>query len=116
MNDMEKLKATLKEFNSARNWEQFHSPKNLSLALCSECGELAEIMRWLTEEQSDNLTTEQQANVEEELADIFIFLTTLADRLNINLIDAANRKIQSNEQTYSVKSSHSNALKQSKNK
>lgn len=116
MNDMEKLKATLKEFNSARNWEHFHSPKNLSLALCSECGELAEIMRWLTEEQSDNLTTEQQANVEEELADIFIFLTTLADRLDINLIDAANRKIQLNEQTYSVKSSHSNALKQSKNK
>ncbi|MFO1348015.1 MAG: nucleotide pyrophosphohydrolase [Pseudomonadales bacterium] len=100
MNDLDAIKKKLCQFAHARDWDQFHSPKNLSMALAGEAGELLELFQWLTEEQSKNLTVEQYHAVEEEVADIFIYLLQLADRLDINLLDAAQKKMAKNEIKY----------------
>ena len=102
MNDLNEIKEKLREFAMARDWDQFHSPKNLSMALAGEVGELLELFQWLTEEQSNNLSREQRAAVEEEVADVFLYLLRLADKLGIDLLSAANNKIIINEQKYPV--------------
>ena len=98
--DIDQLKLRLREFAAARDWDQFHSPKNLSMALIAEAAELVEHFQWLTEEQSVNLTSEKRAEVATELADIFIYLIRVADKLDIDLIQAANDKIAHNEEKY----------------
>lgn len=100
MHELDKLKLQLRQFAADRDWDQFHSPKNLSMALIVEAAELVEHFQWLTEEQSVNLSASKLKEVEEELADIFIYLVRSADRLGINLIEAAQQKIQKNEQKY----------------
>lgn len=102
MNDLDEIKEKLRQFALARDWDQFHSPKNLSMALAGEVGELLELLQWLTEEQSKNLTREQRKAVEEEVADIFLYLLRLADRLGVDLLEAAKSKIIINEQKYPV--------------
>jgi|SRR5690606_13096307 len=102
MNDMDEIKEKLRQFAMARDWDQFHSPKNLSMALAGEVGELLELFQWLTEEQSNNLSREQRAAVEEEVADVFLYLLRMADKLGIDLLSAANNKIIINEQKYPV--------------
>lgn len=102
MNDLNEIKEKLREFAMARDWDQFHSPKNLSMALAGEVGELLELFQWLTEEQSNNLSREQRTAVEEEVADVFLYLLRLADKLGIDLLSAANNKIIINEQKYPV--------------
>lgn len=102
MNDLDKIKEELRQFALARDWEQFHSPKNLSMALAGEVGELLEVFQWLTEEQSKNLTQEQRKAVEEEVADVFIYLLRLTDRLDVDLLEVAKKKIIINEQKYPV--------------
>ncbi|MET0105268.1 MAG: nucleotide pyrophosphohydrolase [Sedimenticola sp.] len=97
---LDQLNRRLLEFAQARNWEQFHSPKNLSMALIAECAELVEHFQWLTEEQSLNLQDEKKEEVTLELADIFIYLIRCAERLDIDLVEAAYRKIEINEQRY----------------
>jgi dCTP diphosphatase len=97
---LDNLNARLKAFAQARDWEQFHSPKNLSMALIAECAELVEHFQWLTEEQSRNLPAEKRDQVALEMADILIFLIRAAERLDIDLIDAAERKIAINESRY----------------
>ena len=82
--------------------EQFHSPKNLSMALAGECGELLEHFQWLSEAQSASLEAEKKVAVGQELADILIYLIRLAERLDIDLIAAAETKIALNEQRYPV--------------
>ncbi len=99
-NELEDLKVRLADFASRRDWDQFHSPKNLSMALIAEAAELVEIFQWLSEEQSQNLSAKQQTASEQELADIFIYLIRIADKLNVNLYDAALKKININEQRY----------------
>ncbi len=99
---LDNLNARLKAFAVSRNWEQFHSPKNLSMALIAECAELVEHFQWLTEEQSMNLPSEKQEEVALEMADILIFLIRAAERLDIDLIEAAERKIEINESRYPV--------------
>lgn len=109
--DLNGLKIRLREFAEARDWNQFHSPKNLSMALSVEVAEIAEIFQWLTEEQSQDLPEHKLAEVEAELADTLIYLIRLADKLNIDLIRAALNKIEINEQKYSVDKAKGNAKK-----
>jgi dCTP diphosphatase len=98
--DLDEIKSKLRQFALARDWDQFHSPKNLSMALTVEASELLERFQWLSEEQSNNLTVEQLQAVEEEMADVFLYLLRLADKLNINLLRAADDKISKNELKY----------------
>jgi len=100
MNDLDDIKEKLRQFAQARDWDQFHSPKNLSMALAGEVGELLELFQWLTEEQSKNLTQEQRKAVEEEMADVFLYLIRLADRLSVDLLKVAKNKMIINEQKY----------------
>lgn len=100
MHELDKLMLQLRQFAADRDWDQFHSPKNLSMALIAEAAELVEHFQWLTEEQSASLSAPKLKEVEEELADIFIYLVRSADKLGINLIEAAQQKIQKNEQKY----------------
>ncbi|EGV52869.1 nucleotide pyrophosphohydrolase [Candidatus Endoriftia persephone] len=94
------LNQRLKMFAQTRNWEQFHSPKNLSMALIAECAELVEHFQWLSEEQSYQLPPDKHDAVALEMADIFIYLIRCAERLDIDLIEAAQRKIEINEARY----------------
>jgi len=96
----DRLIQRLRDFARVRDWDQFHSPKNLSMALIVEAAELVEHFQWLTEQQSSQLPPEKLAAVEQELADIFIYLVRIADRLGVNLVDAAWRKIEINERKY----------------
>ena len=99
---LDDLNQRLKAFAQSRDWEQFHSPKNLSMALIAECAELVEHFQWLTEEQSMNLPDEKREEVSLEMADILIFLIRCAERLNIDLINATHRKMDINEVRYPV--------------
>jgi NTP pyrophosphatase (non-canonical NTP hydrolase) len=97
---LDTLGARLLEFARARDWEQFHSPKNLAMALAGEAGELLEHFQWLTEQQSQTLDPDKRRAVAHELADILIYLVRLAQRLEIDLIAAAEEKIAINEVRY----------------
>jgi dCTP diphosphatase len=94
------LQQRLAEFAAARDWEQFHSPKNLAMALSVEAAELVEEFQWLTEEQSRVLDAERRERVRLEIADVFIYLLRIADRLDIELLAAARDKIELNERKY----------------
>jgi NTP pyrophosphatase (non-canonical NTP hydrolase) len=99
---LDALNRRLVAFARARDWEQFHSPKNLAMALIAECAELVEHFQWLTEEQSYALPPDKREAVALELADILIYLMRCAERLDIDLLDAAQRKIALNEARYPV--------------
>jgi len=96
------LQKRLKAFAVERNWEQFHSPKNIAMALSGEAGELIAHFQWLTEQQSYELDDKTRQEVSLEMADVFIYLMRLAERLDINLIEKAYEKIEINEQRYLV--------------
>ncbi len=100
MPPLEALKERLRGFARERDWEQFHTPKNLAMALIVEVAELVEHFQWLTGPQSLALDPEQRAAVEQELADILIYLIRLADRLGVDLEAAAWRKIEINARKY----------------
>ena len=100
LESLEALKTRVRAFAQARDWEQFHSPKNLAMALIAEAAELVEHFQWLTEAQSYALDKDKREQVALELADIFIYLVRLADRLDIGLLEAAERKIALNELRY----------------
>ena len=97
---LNKLKADLRGFANKRDWDQFHSPKNLSMALIAEAAELIEHFQWLTQEQSSNLSADKLKEVEQELADILIYLVRISDKLGIDLIEAANKKVELNKEKY----------------
>jgi NTP pyrophosphatase (non-canonical NTP hydrolase) len=94
------LNARLLAFARERDWEQFHSPKNLAMALAGECGELLEHFQWLTEAQSAGLDPEKRRAVAHEVADILIYLIRLCERLDLDPIAAAYEKIAINEARY----------------
>ncbi|MHB8743337.1 MAG: nucleotide pyrophosphohydrolase [Sulfuricaulis sp.] len=100
MNTLDELKQRLRQFARERDWEQFHSPKNLSMALIVEAAELVEHFQWLTQEQSQKLPPESLRAVEQEIADVFIYLVRMADLLGVDLMDAARRKIELNAKKY----------------
>lgn len=108
---MQKLIKKLREFAKERDWDQFHSPKNLSMALSVEVAEVVEHFQWLTEEQSRNLPNDKLEEVETELADTLIYLIRLADKLEIDLLAATQSKIEVNERKYSVSKAKGNAKK-----
>jgi len=94
------LNARLLAFARERDWEQFHSPKNLAMALAGECGELLEHFQWLTQAQSADLAPDKRQAVAHEVADILIYLIRLCERLDIDPIAAAYEKIAINEARY----------------
>ena len=96
------LNQKLQQFVEARDWEQFHSPKNLAMAMIVEAAELVEHFQWSTEDESDLLTPEKREQVSHEIADTFVYLLRLAQVLEIDLIDAANKKIALNALKYPV--------------
>jgi len=100
MNELTLLRDELREFAGERDWEQFHTPKNLAMALIVEAGELAEHFQWLTGEQSQSLTDKQYWDVTEEIADVFIYLVRLADVTGVDLIRSAHAKIKHNIEKY----------------
>ena len=100
MQDMEVVRQRLREFASARDWDQFHSPKNLSMALSVEVSELVECFQWLTEEQSNSLSADQLASVADEIADIQLYLIRLADKVGVDISAAVEQKIKKNETKY----------------
>jgi dCTP diphosphatase len=98
--NLDELKKRFRAFVDARDWEQFHSPKHLAMALSVEAAELMEHFQWLSEEQSQALSTTQREQVALEMADVFLYLLRLADRLDVDLVTSAWQKIALNEQKY----------------
>jgi len=94
------LRERLREFAAERDWVQFHSPKNLAIALSVEAAELLVHFQWVTEEASQRLPAGQMVQVREELADVLLYLVRLADRLGVDLVAAANDKIEVNARKY----------------
>lgn len=109
--DLDTLKHQLRKFADQRDWNQFHSPKNLCMALGVEVSELTEHFQWLTQEQSRNLPPHKLEEVATELADTLLYLIRLADKLEIDLMTAALGKIELNEQKYPVEKSRGNSKK-----
>ena len=97
---MKDLKDAIKDFIEERDWEQFHSPKNLAMALSVEVAEIVEHFQWLTQEQSRNLPPEKLAEVREEIGDVILYLVELSEKLGIDPVDAAKAKLEINSQKY----------------
>jgi NTP pyrophosphatase (non-canonical NTP hydrolase) len=97
---LRELQQRLAAFAAARDWERFHSPKNLAMALSVEAAELVEEFQWLTEAESAQLDPQRKERVRLELADVLIYLLRLADRLDVDLVRAAEDKIALNERKY----------------
>jgi NTP pyrophosphatase (non-canonical NTP hydrolase) len=110
---LDTLRDRIRAFAAARAWERYHTPKNLAMALTVEAAELQEPFQWLTPEQSLNLNPDQREAVRQEIADVLIYLTRLADLLDIDLLDAAAHKLAINARKYPVEKAHGNALKHS---
>ena len=99
-NSLSDLRDRLRRFALDRDWDQYHSPKNLASALIVEAAELLEHFQWMTEDASKSPTTKQLARVREEMADVLIYLIRLADKLNIDLLLAARQKVEKNASKY----------------
>jgi NTP pyrophosphatase (non-canonical NTP hydrolase) len=99
---LDALRAQLRAFVAERDWDQFHNPKNLAMAVVVEAGELVEQFQWLTPEQSEQLAPQTRTAVEMEVADVLLFLLRLCDRLDIDPLQAAQRKLALNAQKYPV--------------
>ncbi|MEY3219107.1 MAG: hypothetical protein RIT27_464 [Pseudomonadota bacterium] len=108
---LENLNQKIAQFAKIRDWDQFHNPKNLAMALIGEAGELVEHFQWLTFEQSMQLSPEKRQAVSYELADILIYLLRMADRLEIDILQATQDKMAINEQRYPVEKVRGDARK-----
>ncbi|BET25321.1 NTP pyrophosphatase (non-canonical NTP hydrolase) [Limnobacter thiooxidans] len=97
---LKNIQHQLKQFSAARNWEQFHSPKNLSMALSVEVAELVEHFQWITEEDSRKLQGQQLDEVKDEVADVLLYLLQICNQLNIDPVDAAQKKLIKNAVKY----------------
>ena len=102
MPSIEQLTDDIRKFAEDRDWDQFHSPKNLSMALAIEASEIMEIFQWLTEEQSKNLPAKKMAENSDEIGDAMILLLNLSDKLGIDPIAAAKEKLKINAAKYPV--------------
>jgi len=108
---LQELSVTLSEFARERDWEQFHTPKNLAMALAVEVAEIMELFQWKTAEESFDLPQTQHEDLRDELADAFIYLVRLADRAGVDLMDAARAKIEKNHDRYPADRVRGNAAK-----
>ncbi len=111
---IDKLRSQLAQFANERDWDQFHNPKNLAMALLAEAGELIEHFQWLSPQQAANLSAETKSEVALEIADVLLFLLRLADKLDIDPIAAAERKMLLNAEKYPVEKSKGIATKYNK--
>ncbi len=108
---LHELRDALRRFAAERDWERFHSPKNLASALIVEAGELLEPFQWLGDDESRRLAPEVVHRVADELADVLLYLVRLADVLDVDLAQAARRKIDVNARRYPVERSRGSARK-----
>jgi dCTP diphosphatase len=108
---LDTLRDLLRRFVAERDWDQFHSPKNLAIALSVEAAELLEHFQWMPETQSAALAGDVKARIREELADVLIYLIQLADKLEIDLLAAASDKIQLNAEKYPVEKARGSSKK-----
>jgi len=108
---MQELFEKIRKFIRERDWEQFHSPKNLIMALSVEISEIMEHFQWLTTEQSRNLSPEKKNEVKDEIGDVFVYLIRLCDELGIDPIKAANDKMVKNALKYPVEKAKGNMKK-----
>ena len=97
---LSELSQLLKQFAQERDWEQFHSPKNLAMALIVEAAELVEHFQWLTEPDSEALADDKYKEVAYEMADIFIYLLRMAERLTVDLMQVVDEKMKLNAEKY----------------
>jgi dCTP diphosphatase len=100
MSEFDELKEKIRKFVEDRDWDQYHTPKNLSMALIAECGELVEHFQWLTEAESVDIPPEGLEEISHEIADVFVYLLRLSDKLGIDMVEAVNRKMILNEEKY----------------
>jgi dCTP diphosphatase len=114
MMDIKGIQRKLSTFSKEREWDQFHTPKNLAAALSVEASELLEVFQWLTDDQSRKLDKVQMADVEEEVADIAIYLLRICDVMNINMEAAIKNKLYINAGKYPVETAKGNATKYNK--
>ena len=110
-NPLPPLVDSLRAFADARDWQQFHTPKNLACALSVEASELLEHFQWLTDAQSQSLASDKQQEVAAEAADVFLYLLQLCDKLGIDLIAAAQAKMMVNAQKYPVDAAQGSSAK-----
>lgn len=111
--ELKLLRDALRQFADERDWDQFHSPKNLASALSVEAAELLERFQWLTEDQSRRLPPAELARVREEMADVLNYLVRLADKLDVDLLEAAFEKIKKNALKYPAEKARGSARKYS---
>ncbi len=105
------LRDDIRIFVEERNWDQFHTPKNLAVSLSIESGELLELFQWLGTGDSDELGATRFSSVRHELADILIYLVRLSDKLDVDLVSAAKEKLAINRAKYPTSLSYGNATK-----
>ena len=108
---IKQLQQELRKFADDRDWDQFHSIKNLILALTGEVGELAEVFQWLNDSEIKNLSAANRIQAEQELADVLLYLIRLSDKLDIDLVKAAKDKLEINAKKYPVAEAKGNATK-----
>lgn len=109
--ELQQVRDQVRLFAEERDWDQFHSPKNLATALIVEAAELLEHFQWMTEAGSIALPAKKLKEVREEMADVFIYLIRLADKLDINLADAAMMKLRTNAKKYPVEKARGSSRK-----
>ena len=114
IDSLESLRVRLAEFAAERDWEQFHNPKNLAMALAGEAGELLEHFQWLTFEQASHLPRDARAEVALEAADVLLFLVRLCDKLDVDLAAACEKKLALNAKKYPVDKARGRATKYNK--
>ena len=108
---MMEITKKLREFAAERDWDQFHSPKNLIMALSVEVGEVVEHFQWLTEEESYKLSSKKMEKIKDEIGDVLIYLVMFADKFGIDPIQAAKDKIEKNRKNYPVNIARGSAKK-----
>ncbi|NCP03621.1 MAG: nucleotide pyrophosphohydrolase [Nitrospirae bacterium CG_4_9_14_3_um_filter_53_35] len=113
---MKDLAQKIQQFVEERDWDRFHSPKNLAMALSVEAAEVVEHFQWLTEAESMELPDEKRAEIRDELGDVLIYLVQLSRKLGIDLVDAAHRKVDKNALKYPKERVRGKALKYSEYK
>jgi NTP pyrophosphatase (non-canonical NTP hydrolase) len=111
MKELEELLNEIEEFTKERDWDQFHSPKNLSMALSVEVSELLEIFQWMESDQSYELEDEKLLQLKEEIADSFIYLLMLSSKFEIDPIQAAAEKLEGNRDKYPINKSKGSSKK-----
>jgi dCTP diphosphatase len=109
--EIQDLTSALRDFARDREWDVFHSPKNLAMALNVEAGELLEHFQWLTEDQSKAMPPEVKAQVAEEIADVFLYLLQLSDKLGVDVVEAAKGKLLKNASKYPAHKARGNSKK-----